>query len=94
MIADNREDGGRKVREAWVRWATETGNSNPHHLLPWEALGEEGKEADRRIWEEIVSPYIEESDNLRKQNAGLLRYIDELRQDLEDYEESLGRYAE
>lgn len=58
-IAFDREDGGRLVREAWIRWAETQPNPKPSWLVPWEDLSEPDKEADRCIWEAIVAPYID-----------------------------------
>jgi len=37
------------VREAWINYCRETGDTKPSHLTPWEELSEWDKEADRRI---------------------------------------------
>jgi hypothetical protein len=57
MIAKDREEGGRLVREEWIRWAESQLYPKPSWLVPWKALPETDKEADRRIWEAITSPY-------------------------------------
>ncbi len=58
-IAHNREDGGKLVRLAWIRWAMKQPHPKPSWFVPWENLSEEDKEADRYIWDEIVAPYVE-----------------------------------
>jgi hypothetical protein len=37
------------IRETWVNYCLETGNTKPSHIAPWEELSEWDKEADRRI---------------------------------------------
>lgn len=44
-----REELGKAVRLAWVRYCQETGDTKPSHLAPWEELSEWDREADRRI---------------------------------------------
>jgi hypothetical protein len=56
-IAQNREDGGRLVREEWIRWAKTQLNCKPSWLVEWKGLSEADKEADRCIWDGIVAPY-------------------------------------
>ena len=46
---DIREVLGRVVRDAWVAWAKEQTDPQPHWLEPWEALPEPMREVDRRI---------------------------------------------
>lgn len=48
---DQRDDGGRVVREAWVRWALTQPNPKPSWLVPYDELSEADKEADRQIFE-------------------------------------------
>ncbi len=38
MIATNREDGGKLVRNAWIFWAQQQPNPKPSWLVPWEGL--------------------------------------------------------
>jgi hypothetical protein len=57
MIAHNREDGGKLVRDAWIEWAQSESDPKPSWLVPWDGLREPDKEADRQIWEKIVDPY-------------------------------------
>lgn len=40
---------GRAVRETWVGFAREQGDTRPSHLLPWDELDEANREVDRRI---------------------------------------------
>jgi hypothetical protein len=40
---------GREVREEWVDFARQQPNPRRSHLLPWEELGEDDQEVDRRI---------------------------------------------
>lgn len=51
----NRDELGRLVRETWVKYCIETGDVKPSHLLPYDALSEWDKEADRRIGEAVAS---------------------------------------
>lgn len=50
-MSDNplREELGKAVRLAWVRYCQDTGDTKPSHLAPWEELSEWDQEADRRI---------------------------------------------
>ncbi len=57
MIAQNREDGGRLVRLAWIDWAKRQPDPKPSWLVSWEELSEPDKEADRCIWDNITAPY-------------------------------------
>ncbi len=49
-----RDELGRMVREAWVRWAEQQTNSKPSWLVPYEELDDEDKEADQQIGEAIA----------------------------------------
>lgn len=55
----DRETLGRVVRQAWVEYCQEIGDTKPSHLAPWEELSEQDKEADRRIGEAVVKAYLE-----------------------------------
>jgi hypothetical protein len=48
-----RDELGRMVREAWVRWAKTQPSPKPHWLIPYAELAEPDKEADRQIGEAI-----------------------------------------
>lgn len=50
----NRDELGRMVREAWVRWAQTQPNPKPSWLAPYDELSEPDKEADRQIGEAIA----------------------------------------
>ena len=50
----DRDQLGRFVREAWVRWAETQPNPKPSWLLPYDDLGEPDKEADRQIGEAVA----------------------------------------
>ncbi len=50
----SRDDLGRMVREAWVRWAQTQPNPKPTWLVPYEELAEPDKEADRQIGEAVA----------------------------------------
>jgi hypothetical protein len=45
----SRDDLGRLVREAWVRWALTQPSPKPSWLVPYDELSEPDKEADRQI---------------------------------------------
>lgn len=47
----DREQLGRLVREAWVRWARTQPAPKPSWLVPYDELSEADKEADRQIGE-------------------------------------------
>jgi|GEM_PF-6563020 len=49
----SRDELGRMVREAWVRWAATQPAPKPSWLVPYEELSEPDKEADRQIGEAI-----------------------------------------
>lgn len=53
MSDTERESLGRIVREAWVQYCKETGDSKTSHIVPWEGISEWDKEADRRIGEAV-----------------------------------------
>ncbi len=48
-----RDELGRIVRETWIAYCLETGDTKPSHLAPYDELSEWDKEADRRIGETI-----------------------------------------
>jgi hypothetical protein len=50
-----REDLGRAVRRRWVLWAHGQPDAaeHPSWTLPWEALAERDREADRQIGEDL-----------------------------------------
>ena len=50
----DRDEYGRFVREAWVRWALTQPNPKPSWLVPYDELGEPDKEADRQIGEAVA----------------------------------------
>lgn len=50
----DREQLGRFVREAWVRWAETQPNPKPSWLVPYDELSEPDKEADRQIGEAVA----------------------------------------
>lgn len=54
MCETERDRLGRLVRETWVAYCLETGNTKPSHIAPWEELSEWDKEADRRIADAIM----------------------------------------
>ncbi len=45
----SRDDLGRVVREAWIKWAKTTLNPNPSWLVPYDEMPESDREADRQI---------------------------------------------
>lgn len=54
----DREFLGQLVRAAWVDWAKTQTNPMPWHLLPWDEISEEAREADRTIGEKVASVLI------------------------------------
>lgn len=50
----SRDDLGRFVREAWVRWAETQPDPKPSWLIPFDQLAEPDKEADRQIGEAVA----------------------------------------
>lgn len=50
----DRDELGRKVRDAWVRWALTQPHPKPSWLVPYDDLTEADKEADRQIGEAIA----------------------------------------
>jgi hypothetical protein len=50
----DRDQLGRFVREAWVRWALTQTSPKPSWLVPYDNLSEPDKEADRQIGEAIA----------------------------------------
>lgn len=50
----DREWLGRLVRDAWVAYCHETGDTKPSHVAGWDSLSAWDKEADRRIGEAIA----------------------------------------
>jgi hypothetical protein len=54
LTDDEREAGGRLVREVWIEWAREQPNPKPSWLVPWEGLAEPDRDVDRRIAERLT----------------------------------------
>lgn len=50
----SRDELGRMVREAWVRWALTQQNPKSSWLEPYDSLSEPDKEADRQIGEAVA----------------------------------------
>jgi hypothetical protein len=50
----SRDELGRMVREAWVRWAETQPDPKPSWLVPYDELAEPDKEADRQIGESVA----------------------------------------
>jgi hypothetical protein len=50
----DRDQLGRFVREAWMRWAQTQPNPKPSWLVPYDDLAEPDKEADRQIGEAVA----------------------------------------
>jgi hypothetical protein len=50
----DRDTLGRMVREAWIRWAETQPSPKPSWLVPYDALSECDKEADRQIGETVA----------------------------------------
>jgi hypothetical protein len=55
MDGELREQLGRIVRETWVSYCIETGDTKLSHIAPWDDLSEWDREADRRIGEAIIA---------------------------------------
>lgn len=51
----DREQGGRLVREAWVNYCRETGDTKSSHLAPWDELSAWDKAADSRIYDAVAA---------------------------------------
>lgn len=54
-----RDELGRIVREAWVRWARKQPSPKPSWLVPYDELSEADKEADRQIGEAVSAAWAE-----------------------------------
>ena len=48
-----RDELGERVREEWIAHCRRIGDRKPSHLAPWDDLGEDDREADRRIGEAL-----------------------------------------
>jgi hypothetical protein len=55
LTAQERDELGHVVRNAWVRWASTQPNPKPSWLTPWSELIEPDREAYRRIADELVA---------------------------------------
>lgn len=60
----SREDVGKLVRQTWIDYCREIGDTKPSHLAPWEELSEQDKEADRRIGDAVVNAYKKWDENV------------------------------
>lgn len=54
QLPHSREEYGRMVRQAWVKWAQTQPNPKPSWLAPYDDLSEADKEADRQIGEFVA----------------------------------------
>lgn len=72
MTSEQREHYGRLVRETWVKYCLETGDTKPSHIAPWEQLSEWDKEADRRIAEALLCDVLADLDAARDTVAAVL----------------------
>jgi hypothetical protein len=70
-----REEGGKLVRDTWVKYVLETcDDPKPSHIVPWgDMLSEWDKEADRRIYDAILAAHA-------KRMADLVNELAELQQ--------------
>lgn len=66
-----RDDGGKLVREAWIKYVLETvDDPKPSHIVPWgDMLSEWDKEADRRIFDAVWFCAINRFANLVDRTA-------------------------
>jgi hypothetical protein len=64
-----RDQLGRLVREEWIAFARERGDSKPSHLVEWEALDAVNKEVDCRIGTALYLLGVDESDERRAMGA-------------------------
>lgn len=68
-MTKNREELGKYVRQIWIDYCLEIGDTKPSHIAPWSELSERDKEADRRIgeaiWDAAVASLVAERDALR-----------------------------
>lgn len=55
---EKREELGKVVREAWIKWAKTQPNPKPSWLVPWEGLSEPDKEADRCIADGLIEHLV------------------------------------
>lgn len=62
----DRDDLGRRVRAAWIKWALTQPSPKPSWLVPYDELPETDKEADRQIGEALVEPFAELGEGLEK----------------------------
>jgi hypothetical protein len=94
-IANNREDGGRLLREYWMERARQHPDPKYGWLLSWAELDEWNKETDRYMWERIVAPYNEANMQLHIRIQRLERDLEAREskiQGLEDYIRYVGEY--
>jgi hypothetical protein len=63
-----RDELGKVVRDAWVKWANEQPNPKASWLLEWDRLEERDKEVDRRIGDAVVAFMKRGADNGEKEN--------------------------
>lgn len=83
-----RDQLGRIVREAWIRWAQQQPSPKPSWLVPYDELSEADKEADRQIGE-AVARWTLIGDAARNAFAG--GAARELADDAPDWDDLRGR---
>lgn len=75
MTLMTKDDIGRLVRDSWIAYCREIGDDKPSHLLPYDDLSEQDKEADRRIgeavWTAAIQHTISELNKIKRYTDGL-----------------------
>ena len=49
----NREKLGKLVRQIWINYCRDTGDTKPNHLATWDEISESDREVDRQIGEQL-----------------------------------------
>lgn len=61
--SEHRDNLGRLVRDAWVKWALTQPSPKPSWLVPYNELSEPDKEADRQIGEALFAAGFDAGQN-------------------------------
>lgn len=86
-VINERNRLGRLVRELWVSWAERQPNPKPSWLVPYEALSESDKEADRVIGYGMMAEFNAEMAGERLEYERLKAIAFNLRDQLHGFRE-------
>ncbi len=90
---DERDRLGRIVREVWVEYAEEHGDTDPSHLRGWDDLDEYNREVDRRIGERVAEVVRGTTAPVGEGHRAAKELEDENQQLREQLKEAIGDFS-